>query len=386
MGSDRQAALWSGVPYPRVLHVIGSLAIGGTERQLVEFIRRCTYPEQHLVAVFGTELGALADQLPRPPISLGRLGREVRSMPSNLKTTLTLRRVVRRERIDLVHAHLGLSEVLAMVVPRNVPVVASRRGRNVGFEDHAFLKLVEGLGHRRTDLLLCNSHYLAQYTRGKDLWPPPIEVIHNAVDLERFRFAAMPPLNPPTIAMVANLKPYKGQKRFLQAFRLVAREIPAARALLVGGGPDRARLAALTSQLGISKVVTFVGQVEDPRPYVEQSHIAALTSSHEGFPNAILEAMAMGRPVVATRVGGIPELVRDGVDGLLTSLDPVRIAMAIAKLLRDEPIRTKMGIEARHRAESFEWDCVISSTEAAYHRVLRRRLRGSARSGGAQDS
>jgi glycosyltransferase involved in cell wall biosynthesis len=360
--------------------VIGSLAIGGTERQLVEFIRRCTCPDQHLVAVFDSARhGDLADQLPRPPISLGRLGREVRSMPSNLKTMLALRRVVRKHRIDLVHAHLGASEVLAMVVPRNVPVVASRRGRNVGFEDHAFLKLVEGLGHRRTDLLLCNSRYLANYTRGEDLWPPPIEVIYNAVDLQRFRSTAMPPTDTPTVAMVANLKPYKGQKRFLQAFHLVAREIPGATALLVGGGPDRGRLTALASQLGINKVVTFVGQVEDPRPYVARSHIAALTSSHEGFPNAILEAMAMGRPVVATRVGGIPEMVRDGVDGLLTSLDPVDIATAIVKLLRDEALRTQMGAEARRRAEDFDWDRVVIKTEAAYQGVLRRRSRGSAR-------
>jgi glycosyltransferase involved in cell wall biosynthesis len=192
-------------------------------------------------------------------------------------------------------------------------------------------------------------------------------------------------MDPPTVTVVANLKPYKGQVRFLHAFRLVARELPGASALLVGGGPDQARLTSLASQLGLDENVTFVGQVEDARPYVARSHLVALTSSHEGFPNAILEAMAMGRPVVATRVGGIPELVRDGVDGLLTSLDPDDIARAIVSLLRDEPRRSEMGAAARGRAEGFDWGRVVKETEEAYRKLLRDRSRGSSTPDGDRD-
>lgn len=264
--------------------------------------------------------------------------------------------------------------------------MASRRGRNIGFDSGRFLKLVEGIGHRRTDLLLCNSRYLAEYARNKDLWPPPIEVIYNAVDLEEFQPTPMPSADSPTVVVVANLKHYKGQECFLRAFELVVREVPQATALLVGDGPDRTKLAALASKLGLDPSVSFVGQVADPRPYVARSHIAALTSSHEGFPNAILEAMAMGRPVVATRVGGIPELVRDGMDGLLTSLDPGHIATAIVTLLRDEPMRRRMGAEARRRAEGFDWGRLVKETEDAYQRVLQHRLRGSATPDGDRDS
>jgi glycosyltransferase involved in cell wall biosynthesis len=362
--------------YPLVLHVIASLEIGGTERQLVQFIRRSTSPDRHLVAVFD-EAGVLSAEIPNPPIALGPIRRSVRSLPANLRTALMLRRVVRERRVALVHAHLGISEVLATVVPRNVPVVASRRGRNVGFEDRRLLKLVEGVGHRRTDLLLCNSRYLADHAREKDLWLPPMDVIYNAVDLERFQPAPPPPSHPPSVVVVANLKRYKGQERFLRAFELVVREIPQAIALLVGDGPARATFARLAFELGIDRNVTFVGQVADPRPYVARSHVAALTSSHEGFPNAILEAMAMGRPVVATSVGGVPELVRHGVDGLLTSLEPQDIATAIVTLLGDEALRTRMGVEARRRAEGFDWDRVVRETETAYQKVLRRGSQGS---------
>ena len=351
----------------------------------MQFIRRSTCPERHLVAVFD-EPGPLADQIPNSPISIGRIRRHVGSMPSNLRTALTLRRTVQQRHADLVHAHLGISEVLATVVPRRVPVVASRRGRNIGFEDRRYLKFVEGMGHRRANLLLCNSRYLADHTRDEDLWPPPTQVIYNAVDLEQFRPTPIPPADPPTIVMVANLKQYKGQERFLHAFELVLRQIPVARALLIGDGPDRARLEQLAHSLGIERRVTFVGLVLDPRPYIAQSHVACLTSSHEGFPNVLLEAMAMQRPVVATRVGGVPELVREGVDGLLTSLAPDEIASAIVTMLRDVSLRARMGAEARLRAENFDWDRVVRETEAAYGEVMGHSLRGAAPSNSHGDS
>lgn len=149
----------------------------------------------------------------------------------------------------------------------------------------------------------------------------------------------MPPATRPTVAVVANLKSYKRQELFLQAFKLVTRELPDAQALLIGEGPDRPKLTALVSRLAIERNVSFVGQVVDTRPYVAKSHVVCLTSRHEGFPNALLEGMAMGRPVVATRVGGIPELVREGVDGLLASADPDALAGAMFALLSDEQLR-----------------------------------------------
>lgn len=358
-----------GQGYPRVLHVIPSLRIGGTERQLVQLIRRSSRPERHQVALFD-ELGPLADQIPNPPVMFGPIGRDPRSYPANLRSVWKLRRIVRDLGVDLVHAHLGISEVLAaLAVPRGIPIVASRRGRNRGFEERRWLRPVEGFGHRRTDVMICNSHFLAEHTRCSDLWPPPIEVIHNAVDVEAFAEAPMPAPDPPTVAVVANLSAHKGHPDFLHAFRSVVDALPTARAVLVGDGKERPRLAGLVSSLGLDDRVEFVGQVPDPRPHVARSHLVALTSLHEGFPNALLEAMAMGRPVVATGIGGIPELVRDGEDGYLTSRDPGELAERMLKLLQDEELRERMGRQARRRAEGFGWDRVVEETEALYARV-----------------
>jgi glycosyltransferase involved in cell wall biosynthesis len=96
----------------------------------------------------------------------------------------------------------------------------------------------------------------------------------------------------------------------------------------------------------------------------------ALTSDHEGLPNALLEAMASGRPVVATRVGGVPELVRDDVDGLLADPDPATVARALIAMLGSPGEAERMGGSARERAAAYDWPVAIGRTEELYRRVL----------------
>jgi glycosyltransferase involved in cell wall biosynthesis len=218
-------------------------------------------------------------------------------------------------------------------------------------------------------VLICNSEYLADRTRTRDLWPPPTQVIHNAVDGDRFTQEPFP-AGPPTIAMVANAHPYKRHDRFLEAFRIALQQIPEARALLVGGGPDLGAVWDAARRMGVGSEVELVGQVEDSRPYLVRSHVVALASDHEGFPNVLLEAMATGRPVVSTSVGGVPELVRDGVDGLLVPRDAHALGEALVRVAGDLPGAERMGAEARRRAEGFGWDRLVRETEAVYARVL----------------
>ena len=356
-------------PSPRVLHLIASLEIGGTERQLVQFIRRSSDPSRHHVATF-YGFGPLAADLPQPPIWLGRISRQPHRMVDNVRTVRTLRRTIREGRFDLVHAHLGLSEIVAAAAtPSGVPVVVSRRGRNIGFESNPVLRLVEGLGHRRTARLLCNARIWAEQARRHDHWPPPTRVIPNGIDLDEFAASPLPE-GSPMVVVVGNLHPYKGHDRFLRAFAIVREQLRDARAVLVGDGVERSRLEDSASELGLEEVVAFAGQVPDPRRFVRDAHVVALTSDHEGFPNALLEAMAMGRPVVATRVGGIPELVRHGRDGLLVPRQPEAVAEALLRVLRDPEELRRMGTEARVRAAEFGWDRVVRATEGVYREVL----------------
>jgi glycosyltransferase involved in cell wall biosynthesis len=355
-------------PLPRVLHVIAKLDIGGTERQLVEFIGRSSDPLRHHVATF-YRLGALAGELANPAISVGSVPGTLLA-PGNAGVIRNLRHTIRRLGVDLVHSYHNVSELLAAAAaPRGIPLVASRRGGNERW-DSPTLKTLLGFAHRRVRVMLCNSQALADSTVREDRHPPRVKVIHNAVDLDRFRPRPFPEGARPAIVVVANLRPVKGLQRFLSAMSIVVHDLPSARARIVGDGPERARLERQALELGLDEHVEFVGEVPDVRPFVADSHVACLSSDFEGFPNALLEAMAMGRPVVSTAVGGVPELVRTGFDGLLTGTDPRELASALLVLLSDDDKIRQMGRNASIRAQDFAWPRVVRETESVYAAVL----------------
>lgn len=352
---------------PTVLHLIGSLDRGGTESQLVQFIGRSADPRRHPVMAWAGA-GELAAELPAPPV----WGRPHPSAPRRATDPIAigriLRRTIRERGVGLVHAHLSAAEfVAAFATPAGVPIVTSRRGRTLNHEDRIWFRTVERLSHRRMAAMVCNSEELAAFTLAHDHAPPPVTVIANGVDLARFAPTPLP--SAPVVAVVANLIAYKRHDRFLRAFARVARAVPDARAVLVGEGPQRPELEWLVADLGLGDRVRFVGAADDVRPYVRDARVVALASDHEGLPNALLEAMAMGRPVVATAVGGVPELVRDGDDGRLSAPEDAAFADALTAVLSSPADAERMGIAARRRAEGYDWAAVVERTEALYRRV-----------------
>lgn len=357
----------SPVSTPTVLHLIGSLDRGGTESQLAQFVARSTDPRRHVVMAWAGA-GALAAELPSPPIWARRHPQASRGPLDVIAIGRTLRRAIREREVDLVHAHLSAAEFMAaFTVPAGIPIVTSRRGRATTHQDRAWFRATERFSHRRMAAMLCNSEELAAFTLRHDAAPPALSVIPNGVDLGRF--AAVPLPAEPIVVVVANLIAYKRHDRFLRAFARVARAVPDARAVLVGEGPERPELEWLAADLGLRDRVDFVGAVHDVRPIVATARVAALTSDHEGLPNALLEAMAMGRPVVATAVGGIPELVRDGDEGRLSPPEENAVAEALTAVLASPADAERMGAAARRRAERYDWDTVVRRTEELYRRV-----------------
>jgi glycosyltransferase involved in cell wall biosynthesis len=351
---------------PTVLHLIGTLDRGGTEHQLVELIRRSTHPERHLVMTWAGG-GALVDQLPRPPVwsAPPLTGGRARA---GLRVARALRRVIDAHGVELVHAHLSGSDLIAWLgTPRDVPIVASRRGRLPSYEDRGWFRAVQRLAHRRVQLMLTNSEELASFTRRHDPSPPPMIVIPNGVDLDRWRASPLP--SEPVVVVVANLIHYKRHDLFLRAFAMAVADRPDAQAIFVGDGPERPTLELLAADLGIRGRVHFVGETADPRPFVARARVVALTSDHEGLPNALLEGMAAGRPVVARDVGGIPELVTNGREGWLTGPDPSEIADRLGRVLTENDGVPPMAAAARRRAEGFGWATVVRRTEDVYRRA-----------------
>ncbi|GAB2459193.1 glycosyltransferase family 4 protein [Nocardioides hungaricus] len=193
------------------------------------------------------------------------------------------------------------------------------------------------------------------------LAPEVVDVVPNGVDPARFDLAD-PTGEPPTVVWVGGFDPVKRVDLLLAA----AAEVPDVRVLLVGDGPLRRDVAAAAARL--PGRVELAGRVADPRPHLARADVFALTSAAENCPLALLEAMATGLPVVATAVGGVPEVVRDGVDGLLRpSGDRAALAGALATLAADPALRARTGRSARSRIEDgYTLDHCLDGLTATY--------------------
>jgi glycosyltransferase involved in cell wall biosynthesis len=155
------------------------------------------------------------------------------------------------------------------------------------------------------------------------------------------------------VGILAVFRPEKDHATFLRAARIVADRIPEARFVLAGDGPGREELEALTRELGLEERVVFAGLRSDVEDVLASLDVVVLSSfTIECFPYAILEAMAMGVPAVCTAVGGLPEMIEDGVTGrLVPPKDPAALAEGIIDVLSDEDRRRAMGVAARERLE-----------------------------------
>jgi glycosyltransferase involved in cell wall biosynthesis len=195
--------------------------------------------------------------------------------------------------------------------------------------------------------------------------PSKVRVIHNGTDPTLFRYVPVPPrdsalagslgLRPEhaVVGIVAVMRPEKDHVTFLHAARLVREQVPQSRFLMVGDGPLRPELARIAGELGIADSVILAGSRSDVADLLALIDVFALTSTTECFPMALLEAMAIGRPAVCTAVGGVPEILDEGVTGhTVAPRDPRALAERLVALLLDPAAARTMGAAARARVES----------------------------------
>jgi glycosyltransferase involved in cell wall biosynthesis len=227
------------------------------------------------------------------------------------------------------------------------------------------------------DVVVAQGDSLAERLRGLGVPAGRLRIIHNGVRLPGAEPDPLP--HEPSLLAMGSLAPKKGFDVLLQAFRLVRQRVPEARLTIAGDGPEGPRLVALASALGIADAIAFPGVVTgEAKPALFACARAFVSSSRrEPFANANLEAMAAGRPIVATRVGGNVEMVEDEVSGFLVEPeDPDGMAKAILRLLEDRERTAVMGRAARQRAEAFSWDEMVSRYEALYRELATARGRG----------
>jgi len=238
----------------------------------------------------------------------------------------------------------------------------------------------------RVDVIISPSRHYVHESRFLAKYQDKIVVIPNGINVKDFnapyskeecRKKLGLEVNGYVILFVGNLTPYKGPEILVRAMPEVMREIPSAELVFVGNGSMRKELEELSKRLGIEKHVKFAGFVKESlKPlYYKAADVFCLPSvtTTESFGIVNLEAMACGVPIVASKVGGIPDVVRDGENGLLVPpKNPLALAHAIVRLLEDERLRKRMGEKAKKEVEKYSWEKIAEMTEKLYEQVLSR--------------
>jgi polysaccharide biosynthesis protein PslH len=332
----------------RVFHVTFGLDVGGQEKLLVEFARHADRDRVDLHFVSLGDRGALADDIEALGWPVTALG-----IPGGLKPSLFVRLVAlfRRQRPSVVHTHDQRALFYAGPAARlsGVPtVVHTRHGRDV----HATPRQTATFRQlsKLVDRFVCVSSEVANLSREQGIAGSRLCTILNGIDLDRFRSGRPDPAGP--VVTVARLSPEKDVANLVHATALAAGRAPQLSVAIAGDGACRQDLERLATELGVSDRVTFLGQVSDVPALFARASMFVLPSRSEGIPLTALEAMACGVPVVATRVGGLPEVVDDAVTGLLVPpADPAALAEAMVLLWNDPARGDRMAAAARRRAE-----------------------------------
>jgi glycosyltransferase involved in cell wall biosynthesis len=288
------------------------------------------------------------------------------------------------KRLDVLHCHgaypAGFVGAAFKRLTRT-PLVIRPHGSDIlpgeWIDGHPRLALRMRRALLAADAVVAQGDALADRLRRLDVPAERLRIIHNGVRLPDSRPAPLPP--EPSVLAMGSLTPKKGFDVLLQAFGRVRQRLPKARLTIAGEGPEGPRLRELAGRLGIADAVTFPGLVTgDAKAALFAGAWAFVSSSRrEPFATTNLEAMAAGRPVVATRVGGNVQMVEDEGSGLLVEPeDADGLAKAILRLLEDRERAAVMGRVAWQRAGAFSWDAMVDKYEALYRDLAAAKTRG----------
>jgi glycosyltransferase involved in cell wall biosynthesis len=380
----------------RILNVVPTLMCGGTENQFMTLGRLLDPARFDLeFACLRRWGGAFIKEIDDRRIPLSEYPvvsfRSVRTLALQAR----LARHIARRRIQIVHAYNFYGNVFAAPPARlSAPVVIASI-RDCGPYLTGMQKRVQRYACRFADCVLVNADAVKDWLISDGYDAAKIVVIRNGVDLARFD---VPPdgsrirhelglsAGTPLVAVVSRLTRLKGLEQFLEATAMLAPRFPDTRFLIVGetsphDGWYLTELQNIAARLGVADRVIFTGLRSDVPALLSSVEVAVMPSLNEALSNVLLESMAAGAPLVATRVGGTPEALGDGETGLLVPpADSKALAASIATLLDNRELATRLGHAARQRiADRFSVDRMVSATQELYSELLERKVKGAAR-------
>lgn len=366
----------------RVLTLIENATVTGPARNVIDYGKMMAQPDRDLPAV---EVTIVTYQRGPEPSALALAAREAGLSVMTVderrrwdtKVFAQLKQVIAAINPDILETRNVKSHFLVRLLGlhRKYPWVAWNHGyTETSVLDRAYT-LLDHWSLRGAYRVVTVCQPFADKIAGFGVGRDRISILHNAVkpfvapapeEVEHVRRELGIQNHEAVILSVGRLSHEKGHADLIRAAARLA-GMPGTspfRVVIVGDGPEREALTNLAVHAGLEKNVSFAGFQRDTRPYYELATVVAVPSHSEGSPNVVLEAMAAGLPIAANRVGGIPEILEDGVTGLMVKpRDPEAMAKTIFQLLSNTDLRSRLGIAARGRAES-------AHTPEAYRRAL----------------
>ena len=345
-----------------VCHIVTADLWAGAEAQIATQLAKLSAERDLLLRVIALAQGRLGQALRNAGVEVNVVSSPHGRFTSCYREAL---RFLRNKRIDVLHSHKSKEHILALLLARTLSVPHLVRTQH-GMPEPRTLKdrLVYGLARRTASsasrIISVSSDLSRHLERYTD--PQKITIVPNAVDLQHVksplsREAAKRtlgiPERVPAIGTAARLEPVKRIDLFLAvaqhlSAQCVLHAVPAPVFVIAGDGSERRRLQQLITHTSLHDKVFFLGHRDDVYDVVRAMDLLLITSDHEGMPTLVLEAMALGTPVVSRRVGGVPEIIDDGVEGVLVNAsDPPLIARACLPLLTNLELACRLT-EAAH--------------------------------------
>ena len=353
---------------PRIAHLISAPAgIGGAERVLEAIVAPARPDwEQVVVNVSGDN----------PALAAACAPCEVRAAgpgPALLGGRRTAALALREFRPDVVHSHLPLATIVLATLRRRgerVRVATHEHGDHFVVSGRRLAARLDRAAGARVDCQVACSEAVRRFLLADYGYPEDfVRTIVNGWAGEPILDAPRAPA--PTVVSVGNFRAQKNHRMLLHAFAIVRERLPDARLLLVGGGPLEEEVRDLAGSLGLGSAVELTGYVDDVWGYLFRSHVFALSSDYEPLGIAVLEGMAAGLPVVATAVGGVPELVRPGVNGeLVEPGDAEAMAGALTEMLSSPELARSLGEAGRAAAAGHTAARMVDRYFALYEELL----------------
>jgi glycosyltransferase involved in cell wall biosynthesis len=353
----------------RILFVVGQLGLGGLERQLYYLLANLDHGRyKPAVVVWNANHGDKYFQ------DIAALNVPMHGFPpewSPISKLRAFRRLVRSIEPEVIHSYGFPTNFIAYYGARGTAALAIGSLR----ADFSLCKAEDGiirgaLNARWPSFHISNSTTSAEGARRHTgpFAPKQIMVVRNGLDLNGFGYSGQTPGTRNYVAAVGSLLPVKRWDRLLRAIRETKNKIGEVRFRIAGDGPLRSTLEKLAGELGISQAVQFMGAIHDIPSFLREAKFLVHTSESEGCPNAVMEAMACGLPVVALKAGDIPYLVEDGRTGFVLGQDDTQnLVDRIIKLLTHEGLSFSMGAASREKAErDFSLQRLVSETLSAY--------------------